>query len=111
LRLLRFFLVAYRAALPAAPAAGANGAAQPRGEYDCLIEARQRPGDGATARRPREPAPGGARPEEPVGGLHPARVEVVDRELDAARGTFGVRLRLPDPGRRIPAGVKCRVRF
>jgi RND family efflux transporter MFP subunit len=50
-------------------------------------------------------------PEEPVGGLHPARVEVVDRVLDAASGTFGVRLRLPNPGGRIPAGVKCRVRF
>lgn len=51
------------------------------------------------------------RPEEPVGGLYPARVEVVDRVLDAASGTFGVRLRLPNPGGRIPAGVKCRVRF
>ncbi|MDH4173330.1 MAG: efflux RND transporter periplasmic adaptor subunit [Betaproteobacteria bacterium] len=51
------------------------------------------------------------RPEEPVGGMHPARVEVVDRVLDAASGTFGVRLRLPNPGGRIPAGVKCRVRF
>jgi RND family efflux transporter MFP subunit len=50
-------------------------------------------------------------PEEPVGGLYPARVEVVDRMLDAASGTFGVRLRLPNPGGRIPAGVKCRVRF
>lgn len=51
------------------------------------------------------------RPEEPVGGMYPARVEVVDRVLDAASGTFGVRLRLPNPGGRIPAGVKCRVRF
>lgn len=50
-------------------------------------------------------------PEEPVGGLHPARVEVVDRVLDAASGTFGVRLRLPNPEGRIPAGVKCRARF
>jgi RND family efflux transporter MFP subunit len=51
------------------------------------------------------------RPEEPVGGRYPARVEVVDRVVDAASGTFGVRLRLPNPGGRIPAGVKCRVRF
>jgi RND family efflux transporter MFP subunit len=50
-------------------------------------------------------------PEAPVGGLYPARVEVVDRVLDAASGTFGVRLRLPNPGGRIPAGVKCRTRF
>jgi RND family efflux transporter MFP subunit len=50
-------------------------------------------------------------PEPPVGGTYNARVEVVDRMLDAASGTFGVRLRLPNPGNRIPAGVKCRVRF
>lgn len=51
------------------------------------------------------------RPEPPVGGLYRARVEVVDRVLDAASGTFGVRLRLPNPEGRIPAGVKCRARF
>jgi len=50
-------------------------------------------------------------PEPPVGGRYRARVEVVDRVLDAASGTFGVRLRLPNPGNRIPAGTKCKVRF
>ena len=50
-------------------------------------------------------------PEEPVGGRHVARVEVVDRMVDPASGTFGVRLRLPNPGYGIPAGVKCRARF
>jgi len=50
-------------------------------------------------------------PEQPVGGNHGAVVEVVDSTLDAASGTFGVRLRLPNPGGRIPAGVKCRVTF
>lgn len=50
-------------------------------------------------------------PEQPVGGNHGAIVEVVDSTLDAASGTFGVRLRLPNPGGRIPAGVKCRVTF
>lgn len=50
-------------------------------------------------------------PEQPVGGHYSARVEVVDRVVDAASGTFGVRLRLPNPGNRVPAGVKCRVRF
>jgi RND family efflux transporter MFP subunit len=50
-------------------------------------------------------------PEEPVGGRHVARVEVVDQVVDAASGTFGVRLRLPNPGNVIPAGVKCRARF
>lgn len=50
-------------------------------------------------------------PEQPVGGNHGATVEIVDPTLDAASGTFGVRLRLPNPGGRIPAGVKCRVTF
>ncbi|HEX5477370.1 MAG TPA: efflux RND transporter periplasmic adaptor subunit [Burkholderiales bacterium] len=50
-------------------------------------------------------------PEEPVGGRYTASVEVVDPIVDAASGTFGVRLRLPNPGNRIPAGVKCRARF
>ena len=50
-------------------------------------------------------------PEEPVGGRHGARVEVVDRVVDAASGTFGVRLRLPNPGNRIPAGIKCKALF
>ena len=50
-------------------------------------------------------------PEAPVGGKHLARVEVVDPVLDAASGTFGVRLTLPNSDRRIPAGLKCRARF
>jgi RND family efflux transporter MFP subunit len=50
-------------------------------------------------------------PEAPVGGSHSARVEVVDQMFDAASGTFGVRLTLPNPQRRIPAGLKCKVRF
>ena len=50
-------------------------------------------------------------PEAPVGGKYVARVEVVDPVFDAASGTFGVRLTLPNPERRIPAGLKCRARF
>jgi multidrug efflux pump subunit AcrA (membrane-fusion protein) len=50
-------------------------------------------------------------PEQPVGGTYSAAVEVVDPTLDAASGTFGVRLRLPNPGNKIPAGVKCRALF
>jgi len=49
--------------------------------------------------------------EAPVGGTYTARVEVVDRNVDAASGTFGVRLQLPNPEGKIPAGVKCRARF
>ena len=50
-------------------------------------------------------------PEEPVGGNHEAKVIVVDPVVDAASGTFGVRLELPNPDHAIPAGLKCRVRF
>lgn len=46
-----------------------------------------------------------------MGGRYEASVKVVDRVIDAASGTFGVRLQLPNPGYRVPAGVKCRVRF
>jgi RND family efflux transporter MFP subunit len=51
------------------------------------------------------------RPESPVGGVYQARVVVVDRVVDAASGTFGVRLELSNPGNRLPAGLKCRARF
>ncbi len=44
-------------------------------------------------------------------GVHKARVVVVDKVIDAASGTFGVRLELANPGNRIPAGIKCKVRF
>jgi RND family efflux transporter MFP subunit len=50
-------------------------------------------------------------PEAPIGGTWPAKVTVVDRVIDAASGTFGVRLALPNPAYRLPAGLKCRVQF
>lgn len=49
-------------------------------------------------------------PEAPDGAFA-ARVAVVDPVIDAASGTFRVRLELPNPRREIPAGAKCRVRF
>jgi len=50
-------------------------------------------------------------PEKPIQGQYDARVKVVDRTVDAASGTFGARLELPNPEGTIPAGVKCRVKF
>jgi RND family efflux transporter MFP subunit len=50
-------------------------------------------------------------PESPVGGVYFATVTVADRVLDAASGTFGVRLILPNPELRVPAGIRCKVRF
>jgi len=50
-------------------------------------------------------------PEAPVNGKFTATVKVVDRVVDAASGTFGVRLEFPNPGHRLPAGLKSRVTF
>lgn len=50
-------------------------------------------------------------PESPVGGQYAATVIVVDRVLDAASGTFGVRLALPNAGYQLPGGLRCKVRF
>lgn len=44
-------------------------------------------------------------------GSHKARVALVDRVVDSASSTFGVRLELPNPDYQIPSGLKCRVRF
>lgn len=44
-------------------------------------------------------------------GSHQAKVVVVDKLIDAASGTLGVRLQLPNPGNKIPAGIKCSVVF
>jgi membrane fusion protein, multidrug efflux system len=46
-----------------------------------------------------------------VSGSYAASVKVVDRVIDAASGTFGVRLELRNPGNKIPAGIRCNVRF
>ncbi len=50
-------------------------------------------------------------PDEPGGGEYEARVVVVDKVMDAASGTFGVRLELANPTLSLPAGLKCRVVF
>ena len=44
-------------------------------------------------------------------GKHLATVERVDRVADAASGTYGVRLSLPNPDYKIPAGLRCQVGF
>jgi RND family efflux transporter MFP subunit len=54
---------------------------------------------------------GMVKPEAPVGGMYTAKVIVVDRVVDAASGTFGVRLELPNPDYRLPPGLKCKVAF
>lgn len=44
-------------------------------------------------------------------GSYQAKVVAVDKVIDAASGTLGVRLQLPNPDNRIPAGIKCSVVF
>lgn len=51
------------------------------------------------------------RPEEPVGGVYIGHVVIVDQVVDAASGTFGVRVELPNPDQTLPAGLKCTVRL
>ena len=50
-------------------------------------------------------------PEIPGDEVHVASVAVVDRVIDAASGTFGVRLDLPNPDLSIPGGLHCEVEF
>lgn len=49
--------------------------------------------------------------EGPVETSHRASVSVVDGIVDAASGTFGVRLSLPNAGNDIVGGLKCRAVF
>ncbi len=51
------------------------------------------------------------KPEAPIGGQYTAEVKVIDKVIDAASGTFGVRLELPNPNHHVPAGLKCKVVF
>ncbi len=50
-------------------------------------------------------------PGQPVGGTYQATVVIVDQVIDAASGTFRVRLELPNPDLKLPAGLKCQVFF
>lgn len=50
-------------------------------------------------------------PELPQYGEQTASVILVDRVIDPASSTFGVRLELPNAEQEIPSGLKCLVRF
>jgi membrane fusion protein, multidrug efflux system len=51
------------------------------------------------------------RPEALLEGSYEARVKIVDKVIDAASGTFGVRLEIPNRDLSIPAGLRCNARF
>lgn len=50
-------------------------------------------------------------PERPARGSHNATVTVVDGIVDAASGTFGVRLSVPNPNNELFGGLRCRAQF
>ena len=50
-------------------------------------------------------------PEFPSDTAHMALVTIVDQVIDAASGTFAVRLELANPEHDIPGGLHCQVRF
>jgi RND family efflux transporter MFP subunit len=49
--------------------------------------------------------------EQPISETYLAKVTIVDPVVHASSGTFGVRLELPNPERKIQAGVRCKVVF
>ncbi|MFY9854789.1 MAG: efflux RND transporter periplasmic adaptor subunit [Terracidiphilus sp.] len=51
------------------------------------------------------------RPESPVGGVYTGKVTIVDRVVNAASGSFGVRVELANPNLAIPSGLRCNVKF
>lgn len=46
-----------------------------------------------------------------VGGKYRGTIKVIDRVFDAASGTFGVRLEVPNAHGNVPAGIRCHVDF
>ena len=50
-------------------------------------------------------------PELPEYGEQTATVTIVDKVIDSASSTFGVRLELPNAEQKMPSGLKCLVRF
>jgi len=50
-------------------------------------------------------------PELPEYGEHTATVTIVDKVIDSASSTFGVRLEMPNAKQKMPSGLKCLVKF
>jgi RND family efflux transporter MFP subunit len=47
----------------------------------------------------------------PVNGTYDADIEVVDKVIDAASGTFGILATVPNPEYKLPAGIQCTIEF
>lgn len=50
-------------------------------------------------------------PEKPFGGELAATIASVDRVVDAAAGTFGVVVNLPNARNQLPGGIRCKLRI
>lgn len=50
-------------------------------------------------------------PDLPVGSQYQAKVSVKDRIIDAASGSFNLKLMLPNPDEKLVGGTKCRAQF
>ena len=50
-------------------------------------------------------------PEGPMPGPYEAEIDIVDKVIDAASGTFGISLLMANPDYKIPAGVRCMVKI
>lgn len=50
-------------------------------------------------------------PEKPIDGRVRARIASIDRVVDAASGTFQIRIDLPNPQDVLPGGTKCRAQL
>jgi RND family efflux transporter MFP subunit len=50
-------------------------------------------------------------PEAGIGGEYESTVSIVDQVLDAASGTFRVRLSLPNPDYALTSGLRCSIEF
>jgi RND family efflux transporter MFP subunit len=48
-------------------------------------------------------------PNRPVEGTYSGKITVIDRVFDAASSTFGIRVELPNPDGRLPAGHRCQL--
>ena len=50
-------------------------------------------------------------PEDPIKGEYIGKITIVDNVVDAASGTFGIRIELENKDYSLPSGLKCKVRF
>ncbi|MEH6591930.1 MAG: efflux RND transporter periplasmic adaptor subunit [Halioglobus sp.] len=48
-------------------------------------------------------------PDAPIGGSYQAAIKTISQVFDAASGTFGLRMELPNPELNLPGGLRCQL--